>query len=91
MEVPNIFSPNKDGVNDFFRLVASNLAEVSVVIYDRWGNKVYETESATGNFAWDGKNLQGKDCAPGVYFYIINAKGKDDKPYEKKGNVTLVR
>jgi gliding motility-associated-like protein len=91
MEVPNIFSPNKDGVNDFFRLIASNLAEVSVVIYDRWGNKVYETESTTGNFAWDGKNLQGKDCAPGVYFYIINARGKDDKPYEKKGNVTLVR
>lgn len=91
MEVPNIFSPNKDGVNDFFRLIASNLAEVSVVIFDRWGNKVYETESTTGNFAWDGKNLQGKDCAPGVYFYIINAKGKDDKPYEKKGNVTLVR
>ncbi|MCX8080417.1 MAG: gliding motility-associated C-terminal domain-containing protein, partial [Bacteroidia bacterium] len=91
LEVPNIFSPNKDGVNDVFRLVATNLSEVNVVIFDRWGNKVYETESKSGNFAWDGKNLQGKDCAAGVYFYVIKAKGKDDKPFEKKGNVTLVR
>lgn len=91
MEVPNIFSPNKDGVNDVFRLIASSLSEVYVVIFDRWGNRVYEAESNTGNFAWDGKNMQGKDCADGVYFYIIKGKGKDDKSYEKKGNVTLVR
>jgi hypothetical protein len=48
-------------------------------------------ESNTGNFAWDGKNLQGKDCAEGVYFYVIHAKGKDDKAYEFKGHVTLMR
>jgi gliding motility-associated-like protein len=91
VEVPNIFTPNKDGVNDVFRLIASNLSDVHVIIFDRWGNRVYEVESNTGNFAWDGKNLQGKDCAEGVYFYVIHAKGKDDKAYEFKGHVTLMR
>jgi gliding motility-associated-like protein len=91
MEVPNIFTPNKDGVNDVFRLIASNLTQVHVIIFDRWGNRVYEVESNTGNFVWDGKNLQGKECASGVYFYIIKGKGKDDKEYEKKGHVTLMR
>jgi gliding motility-associated-like protein len=90
MEVPNIFTPNADGSNDVF-LKASGLSEISAVIIDRWGNKVYETSSKTGNIAWDGKNFAGKECAQGVYMYIIKAKGKDDKEYEQKGNVTLMR
>jgi hypothetical protein len=48
-------------------------------------------QSETGNFAWDGKNLQGKNCAGGVYFYLIKGIGRDEKEYEKKGQVTLVR
>lgn len=91
LEVPNIFSPNGDGVNDVFRLIGSGLDYIHILIFDRWGTKIYETESTTGNLAWDGKNLQGKDCAPGVFFYILEAKGKDQKEYKKKGNVTLVR
>jgi gliding motility-associated-like protein len=61
------------------------------MIFDRWGNRVYEVTSETGNFAWDGKNLQGKDCADGTYFYVITAKGKDEVEYEQKGNVSLYR
>jgi gliding motility-associated-like protein len=91
MDVPNIFTPNGDGSNDVFFLKAANLNEISCVILDRWGNKVYETNSTTGNIAWDGKNFGGKECAAGVYFYIIKAKGKDDKTFESKGNVTLIR
>lgn len=91
MEVPNVFTPNDDKVNDVFRLIASSLAEVNVLIYDRWGNKVYELTSETGNFAWDGKNQSGKDCAAGVYFYVIKAKGKDGEEFEQKGNVSLFR
>jgi gliding motility-associated-like protein len=91
MEVPNIFTPNGDGNNDVFFLKTANLGQINCVIVDRWGNKVYETASSTGNIAWDGKDLNGKECAAGVYFYIIKATGRDDKTYEAKGNVTVVR
>ncbi|MBK9283362.1 MAG: gliding motility-associated C-terminal domain-containing protein [Sphingobacteriaceae bacterium] len=91
LEVPNIFTPNGDGSNDVFFLKVANIEEVSAIIHDRWGNKVYETLSKTGNIAWDGKNFGGKECSAGVYFYIIKGKGFDGKEYEQKGNVTLMR
>jgi gliding motility-associated-like protein len=91
LEVPNIFTPNGDKVNDVFKLRASNLSEIYIIIHDRWGNRVYEVTSETGNFAWDGNNLQGGKCADGVYFYIIKAKGADGEEYDLKGHVTLLR
>lgn len=91
LEVPNVFTPNGDKINDTFRLIASSLEEVNATIFDRWGNKVYEVVSGTGNIAWDGKNQAGKECAPGTYFYIIKAKGKDGQEYDLKGNVSLFR
>jgi len=91
MEIPNVFTPNGDKVNDIFRLIASNLKEIDITIFDRWGNKVYEVSSTTGNFAWDGKNQSGKECAAGVYFYVIKASGKDGQDYDTKGNVSLFR
>jgi len=91
LEVPNIFTPNGDGSNDVFFLRVANITEVSAIIFDRWGNKVYETTSSTGNIAWDGTNFQGKDCADGIYYYLIKGEGKDDKVYEQKGNVSIFR
>jgi len=91
LEVPNVFTPNGDKSNDIFRLRATNLEHIEIVIFDRWGNRVYEVVSETGNFAWDGKNLNGKDCPDGTYFYIIHARGKDEAAFEQKGNVSLFR
>jgi gliding motility-associated-like protein len=91
MEIPNVFTPNGDGTNDFFFIKATNLVEITAVIFDRWGNKVYEVTSETGNIEWDGKNMQGKDAAEGVYFYTMKALSKDDKEYDKKGTINLYR
>jgi gliding motility-associated-like protein len=91
LEIPNVFTPNGDKSNDIFRLRSTNLSEVYIIIYDRWGTKVYELTSNTGNFAWDGKNQLGKDCAEGVYFYILKANGIDDQKYDLRGNVSLFR
>lgn len=91
IEVPNIFTPNGDKVNDIFRLIASGLGKIEATIFDRWGNKVYDVISETGNIAWDGKNLSGKECPAGTYFYMIKATGKDGEEYDLKGNVTLIR
>ncbi len=91
LEIPNIFTPNDDKVNDVFFVKASNLTSIEAVIFDRWGTKVYDVVSTTGNIAWDGKNFKGAECAAGTYFYIIKAEGKDGTVYEKKGTVSLVR
>lgn len=91
LETPNVFTPNGDGSNDVFFLKVANLTEINAFIFDRWGNKVYETTSTTGNIAWDGKNLSNKECPSGTYFYIIKANGKDGKAYEQRGNVSLFR
>jgi gliding motility-associated-like protein len=91
LEVPNVFTPNNDKVNDVFRLIAASLDEINATIFDRWGNKVYEVVSGTGNIGWDGKNMFGKECPSGTYFYMIKATGKDGQEYDLKGNVSLFR
>ena len=94
LEIPNVFTPNGDGSNDVFFLKVANLSEISATIFDRWGNKVFESTSSTGNIAWDGKNLAGKELPVGTYFYVIKATGKDGKEYDpkdNKGNVSLYR
>ncbi len=91
LEIPNVFTPNGDKANDVFRLISSNLKEVYIIIFDRWGNKVYEVDSDTGNFAWDGKNQYRKDCSDGTYFYILKATGEDGRAYDVKGTVSLFR
>ncbi|MFN7910556.1 MAG: gliding motility-associated C-terminal domain-containing protein, partial [Bacteroidota bacterium] len=91
LEVPNVFTPNGDNSNDVFFVKASNLTEITAVIFDRWGNKVYDVVSKTGNIAWDGKNFKGQECPSGTYFYVIKGSGKDGTEYEKKGNLSLFR
>jgi gliding motility-associated-like protein len=91
LEVPNVFTPNGDGVNDYFILHTSNLSEIECTIIDRWGVEMYKVTTDKGNIQWDGKTKGGKDAPAGSYFYIIKAKGSDGKEYEKKGFITLLR
>mgnify|MGYP001005138266 CR=1 FL=1 len=91
LEIPNVFTPNGDNVNDFFFLKSAGLKKISIRIYDRWGAVVYELETEKGNISWDGKNRFGKEVADGVYMYIITATGSDGKEFDKKGTVSLFR
>ncbi len=86
--VPNVFTPNGDGVNDVFTFDAINMGEIHVLIYDRWGLKMFESTS-TGNVKWDGKNKGGSTVTDGTYFYIITATGLDNKTYDLKGTVNV--
>lgn len=94
VEVPNIFTPNGDGVNDVFNVIYKNLSSAEGVIYNRWGELIYRWSSVEAG--WDGRTLSGTLAPDGVYYYIIKAVGKDKpepdpKTYEFTGNVTLVR
>lgn len=86
--VPNVFTPNGDGINDVFTFDAVNMGEIHVLIYDRWGLKMFES-TATGNVKWDGKNKGGSTVTDGTYFYIITATGLDNKTYDLKGTVNV--
>lgn len=86
--VPNAFFP--EGLNDIFKPVGvfTDKDNYNMIIYDRWGQKVFETQSyETG---WDG-NFEGKKCAFGVYTYYIKITNAFNKTFIKRGIVTLVR
>src|SRR5690606_33088470 len=69
--IPNVFTPNEDGANDLFSL---NFPYEKVEIYNRWGNKVFE--STDKDNYWNGKTTCGKELAEGVYYYLITTKEK---------------
>jgi len=91
LNIPNVFTPNGDGVNDLFFLNATNLVELKMDIYDRWGHNVFRFNKAAANLEWDGTNHDGKQVSEGVYYYFLTAKGADGKAFSINGNITLIR
>jgi len=87
--VPNVFSPNGDGVNDVFRITGGNLALLEVQVFNRWGQLVALLERV--NQVWDGRSPTGEVLSEGTYFYILRATGNDGQEHDLSGTVTLVR
>ena len=92
MDIPNAFTPNGDGVNDYFfprQLLTKGLATFSMNIYDRWGELIFQSTSLDGK-GWDGK-FNGIDQPSGVYVYVIDATFIDGQKEHHQGNITLLR
>jgi gliding motility-associated-like protein len=89
LQVPNIFSPGTTpGINDEFKVAYKSLVRFNGWIFNRWGVELFHwTDPAKG---WDGKK-GGKYVPPGVYFYVIEAKGSDGVNYKKSGHVNIIR
>lgn len=91
VDVPNVFTPNGDGINDVFKAKTHSVESFKGVILNRWGRQVFEWTSPEEG--WDGR-IHGKYATPGTYYYIITARGleKYNPPrYVKKGALLLVR
>jgi len=93
--VPNVFSPNHDGINDVFMINSSPLIKSvrTLRVFDRWGALVYEgLNLVPGNDTdgWDG-TCRGKDVSPGVYVYYLELETKGSQLKSYKGDVTLIR
>jgi gliding motility-associated-like protein len=92
IDIPNAFSPNNDGINDYFfprQLLSQKLTAFSMTILNRWGQVVFETKSTNGH-GWDGA-FNGKHQPEGVYIYLIEAVIDGGLAEKYQGNVTLVR
>ena len=88
LQVPNVFTPNGDGMNDEFRVAYKSLASFQCWVLNRWGRKIfYWTDPQKG---WDG-TIGGKNAAEGAYFYIIKAVGTDGVKQNRKGDINLLR
>lgn len=89
-ELPNVFTPNGDGVNDLLLTdVLESFSSYEVHIANRWGNEV--AILSPQNPAWDGTNQQGQECADGVYFYVYTAVDENGMEVSSKGLVQLFR
>ena len=92
IEVPNIFSPNGDGINDYFQVKAESLESFHGKILNRYGRVVFEwTDWENEDAGWDGRLNGSTKGTPGVYYYIINAVGLDGNEYNPEGALHLVR
>lgn len=95
--VPNIFTPNGDGVNDVFQIESQAIEIMEIEIFNRWGKEMFSTNISGFTVekekkdVWDGTSKSGERCSDGVYYYIIYAKGYDDIEYKKNGTITLLR
>lgn len=87
--VPDIFSPSDPSNHNTILYVRSEcLTSVDFEIFDRWGNKVFETQDI--NKGWDG-TYKGSPMNPGTFIYYVTGKTADGRTLSQKGNVTLVR
>ncbi|MEZ5045630.1 MAG: PKD domain-containing protein [Chitinophagaceae bacterium] len=92
ISIPNSFSPNSDGTNDYFlprEFLSSGLTSFKMSIFNRWGEKIFYTSELLGR-GWDGK-YNGQDQPQGVYVYMIEATFKNNISKSFTGNVTLIR
>lgn len=86
--IPNVFSPNGDGNNDFFIVSSHNIKEITYEIYDRWGLNIASYNGITGG--WNGETKNGKMATDGVYFYVLKATGLNGKTVQQEGFIHLL-
>lgn len=91
IEIPNVFTPNGDGVNDYFKVKSvEKTYNFEIFIFNAWGNNVYTYKGKAENLQWDG-NIRGRAASNGAYFYIATYKDFLGKAHKRTGSVTILR
>lgn len=101
VKAPNFFTPNGDGANDEFVVKFWSVKNIKISIFNRWGQRVHfwegkniqgfeNTVGSVTQSVWDGK-IGDKMASPGVYYYVVEARGRDDKNRWAHGFVHLFR
>jgi gliding motility-associated-like protein len=88
VSVPDAFTPNNDGRNDGFKVLGTDITGITLRIYNRYGQCVFQTSDIMR--PWDGK-AQGKECETGSYYYFLRARCIKGQEVFKKGALQLLR
>jgi gliding motility-associated-like protein len=88
VSIPNSFTPNGDGFNDFFKPTLKGLEEVNLLIFNRYGNQVASWKQEIVN--WDGTH-NGASSPDGVYYYVLLGKDYSGTEIERSGSITILR
>lgn len=88
LEVPNVFTPNGDQVNDYFEVTTDGTTLYEFSVFTRTGTRIYH--SLSPRIFWDGNSLDGQELKEGVYYYVIEEEGGGN-PFEKAGFMHLFR
>jgi len=86
--IPNAFTPNGDGYNDYFKINGQNIRSINGKIFNRWGEELFKYTDV--NSKWDGK-YKGKDVSDGVYFYILEVTFNNGETRENHGSIEVVK
>ena len=94
LKVPNAFSPNGDGINDYFNVFeVKSIISFSAAIYNRWGQQLYKwgiDQMDCETCGWDG-TYKGSPVKEGVYYVVVQARGADGINYNIRSDVNLLR
>ncbi len=88
LDIPNVFTPNGDGNNDYFEVTTDGINEYEFSIFTRTGTRIYH--SLSPRIFWDGNSLDGKELKDGIYYYVIEEQG-GTSPFETAGFMYLFR
>ncbi|MCC7298460.1 MAG: gliding motility-associated C-terminal domain-containing protein, partial [Bacteroidia bacterium] len=86
--VPSAFSPDGNNINEGFYAVANGAVFYELQIYNRWGQKVFETQDPKNH--WNGE-FNGKECPEGIYTYMLIYKGRKTATRQQRGSIILMR
>lgn len=89
LEIPNVFSPNGDGINDVFYIHHSGIEEYELQIFNRWGALLFYEKAP--KVWWTGYTTSGVEVPTGTYYYVCKAKSVTGTDYEIKGTISLFR
>ena len=88
LNIPNVFTPNNDAVNDYFEVSTDGTTVYEFSVFTRTGTRIYHSKSP--RIFWDGNSLDGAELKDGIYYYVIEEEGGSN-PFETAGFMYLFR
>ena len=90
INIPNVFTPNDDGINDVFKIDITGEKKYKMLIWNRWGNNVFESDRS--DFMWNGRtNNDGGENPAGTYYYLLTYQLRGGEEKTVRGSITLIR
>jgi gliding motility-associated-like protein len=86
--VPNVITPNGDGINDILTISYSSVSNFYFQVFNRDGQKIFESSSV--NICWDGRTNAGVLVSDGTYYYVLRATTDDGVVHDQAGFITVL-